>query len=101
MWENKISILVLVTILALSTISIITLYKAEGSNGATLYVGGRGLENYTLIQSAINAASNGDTVFVYKGIYHENLIINKSIYLIGENKSITIIDGNKSANIVT
>ena len=35
------------------------------SSSHWLYVGGSGLENYTTIQSAINAANSGDTVFVY------------------------------------
>jgi parallel beta-helix repeat protein len=53
-----------------------------------LCVGGSGAGNYTNIQDAINAAEDGDTVFVYNGSY-ENIIINKSIILIGENKENT------------
>ncbi len=41
------------------------------SNGKTLYVGGSGPGNYTKIQDAIDNASDGDTVFVYNGTYHE------------------------------
>ena len=65
------------------------------SNGNTLYVGGTGPNNYTRIQDAIDNASDGDTVFVYSGIYdiNEYIIINKSIRLIGESKLNTIIDG--------
>jgi len=63
--------------------------------GNIFYVGGSGPNNYTSIQEAINSASNGDTVFVYddSSPYYENLIINKSINLIGEDKETTIIDG--------
>jgi parallel beta-helix repeat protein len=63
-------------------------------NGNTLYVGGSGEGNYTTIQKAVNAASDGDTVFVYddSSPYYENVRIqSKSIYLIGENKDTTII----------
>ena len=63
------------------------------NNGKILYVGGSGPNNYTSIQDAINDAKDGDTVFVYNGTYHENIVINKSINLIGENKETTIIDG--------
>jgi nitrous oxidase accessory protein len=60
--------------------------------GNTLYVGGSGAGNYTTIQSAIDDASDGDTIFVYNGIYSEKTIkVNKSINLIGENKEFTII----------
>jgi len=65
--------------------------------GNTLYVGGSGGDNYTTIQSAIDDANNGDTVFVYddSSPYYENVRISeKSIKLIGEDKNSTIIDGN-------
>ena len=72
------------------------------SNGNTLYVRGNGTGNYTKIQDAINDSSNGDTVFVYddSSPYYENVIVNKSIILIGENKDTTIIDGNSSGGVV-
>ncbi len=68
----------------------------EPVRGTTLYVGGTGTGNYSTIQSAIDAASSGDTVFVYNGTYYENVIVDKSIDLIGENNENTIIDGGGS-----
>ncbi len=67
------------------------------SSGDTLYVGGSGEDNYTKIQDAIDNASYGDTVFVYddSSPYYENVVVDKSIKLIGENKNTTIIDGNE------
>jgi len=46
------------------------------------------------IQEGINVAEDGDVVYVFSGIYVENIIINKKINLIGENKNTTIIDGS-------
>ncbi len=68
------------------------------SNGNTLYVGGSGPNNYTRIQDAIDDASDGDTVFVYddSSPYYEDIGIDKSINLIGENKETTVIDGGSS-----
>ena len=65
-------------------------------NGNILYVGGSGPNNYTKIQDAIDDASDGDTVFVYddSSPYYENVAINKSINLIGEDANTTIIDGS-------
>jgi parallel beta-helix repeat protein len=62
----------------------------------TLYVGGSGPGNYSTIQGAINDANDGDTVFVYddSSPYNENLIITKSIALLGENKLTTVIHGD-------
>jgi parallel beta-helix repeat protein len=44
------------------------------------------------IQEGINDASNGDIVYVYQGIYSENVILDKSILLTGEKSEYTIID---------
>lgn len=73
-----------------------------GFNGNILYVGGSGPGNYTKIQDAINNSSNGDTVFVYdeSSPYYENIVINKSMKLEGENKETTVIDGKYIDNVI-
>jgi len=72
------------------------------NRGDTLYVGGGGFGNYTTIQSAIDDAKDGDTVFVYddSSPYYENIIINKSIFLRGENRDTTFIDGNGVGDVI-
>ncbi len=64
--------------------------------GDWLYVGGSGPGNYSKIQDAINDTSDGDVVYVYQGIYYENIRITKSISLLGENQMLTIIDGQEA-----
>ena len=73
----------------------------ENDNSNVLYVGGAGEGNYTHIQAAINAANDGDTIFVYddSSPYHENIVIDKSITLIGENKN-TVIMGKGEKDVV-
>jgi len=51
--------------------------------GNILYVGGSGLGNYTTIQTAIDDAADGWIIFVYPGVYKENIIVDKSLRLIG------------------
>ena len=50
-------------------------------------------DDYSTIQEAINNAFNGDTIYVKAGTYYENVVVNKTILLIGESKENTIIDG--------
>ncbi len=71
--------------------------------GNILYVGGSGPGNYTKIQDAINTANDGDTIFVYddSSPYYENLEVNKSIMIQGEEIQTTIIDGTNRSDGIT
>ena len=55
---------------------------------------------YPSIQEAMNALSEGETLYVSWGMYHEHLDLNKSISLMGENVQTTIIDGNNHGVVV-
>ncbi len=57
--------------------------------------------DYLTIQDAINAASIGDIINVAAATYTENVVINKSLSLIGANKTTTTIDGNNVGNTIT
>ncbi len=54
--------------------------------------------DYSSIQEAINAATDGDTVFVKRGTYHEILVLNKTISLIGEDRDTTIVEAQVTIN---
>jgi len=66
----------------------------------TLYVGGSGPGNYTLIQAALENVTAGGTVYVFSGTYHERIVLNKPIHLIGDEKTTTIIDGGNVEYVV-
>ena len=70
--------------------------------GNLLYVGGSGPNNYTKIQDAIDNASDGDTVFVFddSSPYMENIVVDVSLSLVGEEKETTVIDGANLRNVV-
>jgi parallel beta-helix repeat protein len=65
------------------------------NSGTTLYVGGNGTGNYTTIQAAVNAAVDGDTVYVYNDSspYRESITIDHAITLVGEDEQSTVIEG--------
>jgi parallel beta-helix repeat protein len=58
--------------------------------------------SYATIQEAINANAtfNGQVIRVDAGVYYENVVVNKSVSLVGENDSDTVIDGNASGNVI-
>ena len=67
---------------------------------ATLEVGTG--KTYTTIQSAIDAASSGDTISVYPGTYTENLTLTTGLTIQSTaGASTTIIDGDASGSVVT
>src|SRR5688572_9969361 len=58
--------------------------------------------DHSTIQSAINAAVNGDTIEVAPGIYTENLnFLGKAIRVTSEQgPQVTVIDGNQNGSVV-
>ncbi len=55
---------------------------------------------YTTIQAAIDNASTGTTIEVWDGTYHEDIIVNKTVSLIGNGTENTIINGSQSIDVV-
>ena len=55
---------------------------------------------YPSLQEAINNSHAGDTLFVSTGLYHEKILINKSLNLMGEDRGTTIIDANYSGDVI-
>ena len=52
------------------------------------------------IQEGIDDVSIGDTVYVYSGTYYENVVVDKTINLVGENRDSTVIDGTGFGDVV-
>ncbi len=74
---------------------------STASDTSVTYYVGSGAGNYSAaIQPAIDAASSGDTVFVWAGTYRERITIDLAINLTGQNRNTTIIDGQSLGNVV-
>ena len=58
--------------------------------------------NYTTIQEAIDAnrTLDGHTILVDAGTYYENIVVNKSIKLVGENAITTVLDGESESLLI-
>jgi parallel beta-helix repeat protein len=58
-------------------------------------------DDYSAIQQAINNANEGDTIYVKAGTYFENIVLNRTVTLVGESNTRTIIDGGGQSEVVT
>ena len=68
-----------------------TLYVAKYGNDTT----GNGTEQnpFRTIQKAVNESGDWDTIQVYKGVYEENGVVNKSVEIVGNGSRETVIQG--------
>jgi parallel beta-helix repeat protein len=102
----KKAISTLLIIICLSSISGLVRYRisVKASTGliytqtSVIYVPA----NYSTIQEAINHANPGDEIFVNKSIspYVENIVVNKSISLVGEDRDFTTIESSGVGNVI-
>jgi parallel beta-helix repeat protein len=83
--RKNVALLVVLVFLATSCLTVYLPAKAESK---TITVP----DDSPTIQEAINAADVGDTIFVKRGSYVENPVVNKSISLVGEDRDATVID---------
>jgi len=61
---------------------------------------GWGVTHFKSIQNAINNSQDNGIINIKNGIYYENILVNKSIDLIGEDKENTIIIGDGSIDAI-
>ncbi|MBU0498182.1 MAG: right-handed parallel beta-helix repeat-containing protein [Candidatus Thermoplasmatota archaeon] len=105
MKKNHIILIIVILLLSSQTIpalpSTLNYDPSTTPKSLTLYVGGSGPGNYSTIQQAVDNTTTGDTVFVYSGYYFENITINTSIHLFGENQKTTVIDAMEHGPVVT
>jgi len=57
--------------------------------------------NFSVIQDAVDAVVEGGTVYVYNGTYNEEVTVNKTLDLIGEDKNGTFVNGTDYGFTIT
>jgi parallel beta-helix repeat protein len=83
-------------ILIVSVTFLVLCFVGTASAG-TLYLDDDGGADFTGIQETINTASVGDTIIVHSGVYYENVVVDKSVTLIGIGHPVVDACGEGSA----
>ena len=98
--DTAIAIVMILLILQIGVIPSSSVPLQHTIDGRRLYVGGDGPGNYSRINDAINDAENGDTIFIYSGIYNEEVYVYKSVRLVGENRYTTTINSEEEGDVI-
>jgi parallel beta-helix repeat protein len=104
-YKAIIGLIIIIAIILAFSISLYFTNNDNNSNGqnhykTSYYVSVNGKGDYSSIQKAVDSASKNDKIFVNSGTYFENIEINESIELVGEDMNNTIIEGNGSGIVV-
>ena len=88
--HNWVKLLILATLLLVPSVALYPLIEGVSASDVI-----RVPQHYPTIGEAIYAAESGDTILVSPGTYPEwNLLVNKTLSLVGEDAETTIIDGS-------
>ena len=87
--ENRKKVIIVITVAILLVASIYVIVRSPAPLGSIIVP-----DDYSSIQTAIDHAFAGQTIFVRNGVYQEqHITIDKRISLIGENSNSTILEG--------
>lgn len=93
----------LLAVVLLTNIDPVTFANTNTSTSTNIWIVAKdGSGNFSTIHEAISngSVSAGDVIFVRAGLYAENLVIDKSISLIGEDPNSTIIRGDNTRSVI-
>ncbi len=93
------SLILIMTILTALDIPVLEILDPTfDAKGSQIHVGPGW--SYATIQSAINAANPGDEILIHPDTYHENIVVNESVNLIGTDVGDKIIDARGQGNSI-
>ena len=76
-------------------------HPLAASGPSVVFVGGTGPGNFSSIQEAVATVSSGGLVVIYPGVFHDQVMLNKSVELRGSGQNVTVINGSRQGNVVT
>ncbi len=76
-------------------------HPLAASGTSVVFVGGTGPGNFSSIRAAVATVSSGGLVMIYPGVFHEQIMLNKSVELRGSGQNVTVINGSRQGNVVT
>jgi len=91
------TVIVLLALLSIGTLGAMLIGKSTAASPGIIVVP----TDSTTIQGAIDMANEGDMINVKAGTYRENVVVDKSVALIGDGKNVTFIEGNRVGAVVT
>ena len=83
------------------SVTIFVLSMVGTASATNWSVDGSGEADFIKIQDAINNAKEGDTIMVHSGVYYENVVVDKSVTLIGNGQPVVDANGSGCAIILT
>ncbi len=83
------------------SVTILVLCFAGTASATNWSVDSSGGADFTGIQDAINNAKDGDTIIVHSGVYYENVVVTKSLTLMGNGQPVIDADGEGNAITLT
>lgn len=89
------------SIIGIMVLIFIFMYPFSSLVGSELLHVGKTGYSYSSIQTAVNEADSGDTVFVHRGAYNESLDLYKKINLVGEQGAVLDVNGTDDIISIT
>ena len=83
------------------SVTIFVLYFVGSASATNWSVDGSGGADFTAIQDAINNAKDGDTIMVHPGVYYEEVVVDKSVTLMGNGQPVVDARGGESAILLS
>jgi parallel beta-helix repeat protein len=97
--EEHVPLFILTLLIAFA--AILAICVTESAEARTITVRSDGSGEFTVIQDALDASVQGDTVDVGEGTFNETIVVERSIFLKGVGTGQTIVNANGSGDAAT